>query len=205
MENNIKFLPVGLLDTNCIFIKNPETETLYIIDPGADAELLAATAEDFYPKRKSTIVLFTHAHVDHISAAGMLDDLLKIDKYYLPKPDKDLFYSPDNNLIPYLPPAQNLPDVITGSFADDFVTTLETPGHTQGSVVYYFKDLNVLISGDTLFKASVGRTDLPGGDFDQLMKSIAKIFKEIPNDARVIPGHGPETTISYEKQFNPYV
>ena len=82
---------------------------------------------------------------------------------------------------------------------------LYTPGHTLGSCCYYFKDQGILFSGDTLFQGSVGRSDLPTGDWDQLMNSVNNILMKLPDETTVFPGHGPATTIGQERKTNPYV
>ena len=82
---------------------------------------------------------------------------------------------------------------------------ISTPGHTRGGVCYWFESLNALFSGDTLFSGSIGRTDLPGGDFDTIMTSIREKLLTLPENLRIFPGHGEESTIGIEKSFNPYL
>lgn len=203
--DTVKYYSVGMLETNCVLIRHEENETLYIIDPGADGAFIADAADDFYSKRKHTCVLFTHAHVDHISGAGELSDRIKADYYFMPAPDADFYYSPLNNLEPYLPAASNLPAITSAVPADSDLEIIACPGHTPGSVAYYFKSLETLVSGDTLFRESIGRTDFPGGDYDAIQRSLSRLVKLIPPETRIIPGHGPETQMSHELSCNPYL
>ena len=150
-------------------------------------------------------VLLTHAHVDHISGAGELAEKLKVKAIYVPPDDVPLYQSRENALLPFLPPAKNLPPVAPWPPVYDDFTILSTPGHTRGGVCYYFSSLNAIFTGDTLFSGSIGRTDLPGGNFDDIMKSIREKLLVLPDKLRVFPGHGEQTTIGIEKTFNPYL
>ena len=191
---------VGLLDVNCYFVFIPQSETLYIIDPGSDADRVIEKANT-YP-HKQIFILLTHAHVDHISAVGAVskkfDATVMLNSKELP-----LYNSPDNHIRPYVPPANDLPKTVDTIESDDF-EIIETPGHTVGGRCFYFKELPALISGDTLFLSSIGRTDLPGGDTAVLLNSIKKGLFTLPNELKVYPGHGDSTTIGYEKTTNPY-
>lgn len=194
---------VGVFETNCYFVYPKESGTLYIIDPGGEEEKLLETIERF-PDAKSYEILLTHGHVDHISGAGAVAGKLGVASVYLHPADLPLYNSPENALLPYIPPAQNLPPTQWPPEMNDF-SIIPTPGHTPGGVCYYFESLNALFSGDTLFSGSVGRTDLPGGDYDSLMKSIKTKLLILPEKLAVFPGHGEQTTIGIEKSFNPYL
>ena len=204
MSENHPFttLVVGDIGVNCSLVPGPRSGNLYIIDPGDDAADIIAAAENF--SRNETVILLTHAHVDHISAVGAVAKKLGITKICLNAADKPLYSSPENHLLPYLPPAKNLPPVMDYFLQEDF-SVLETPGHTPGSVCLWFKEYHTLFSGDTLFRGSVGRTDLPGGDYDTLMRSIREKLLPLPNDLKVFPGHQYWTTIGQEKKSNPYL
>lgn len=192
--------PVGLLGVNCYLI--PAGQTLYIIDPGADAEIIVRRARQFdYPEK---VILLTHAHIDHIGAVGAVSRALSIRTVYLHKKDVDLYFSPANALPPWLPPAEDLPQPDSGFVSEDF-EIIETPGHTPGGVCFYFRDRPVLFGGDTLFAGSVGRTDLPGGDHSRLIESIRGKLLALPDELPVYPGHGKQTTIGHEKAANPYL
>ncbi len=192
--------PVGMLEVNCYLV--PVGQTLYIIDPGGDADNIVQLAQSFNCTNR--VILLTHAHIDHIGAVGETAKKLGIRTVYLHERDHDLYFSPANALPPWLPPASDLPQPDTAYQSADF-DIIETPGHTPGGVCFYFKQFPALFSGDTLFAGSVGRTDLPGGNHQRLMNSIAEQLMTLPADLKVYPGHGPHTTIEREKQTNPYI
>ena len=194
---------VGVFETNCYFVYPKQRGTLYIIDPGGDEEKLLETITAF-PDAGRYQILLTHAHVDHISGAGAVAKKLGLSCVYLHPADHPLYENPENALLPYLPPAKNLPPTQWPPEMADF-SIITTPGHSPGGVCYYFESLNSLFSGDTLFSGSIGRTDLPGGDYDSLMKSIREKLMILPEKLAVFPGHGEQTTIGIEKSFNPYL
>ena len=195
-------IPVGLLETNCILVKNPGSDVLYVIDPGGDWKLVEQAAKGI--ERAETRILLTHAHVDHISAVGAVAKALGVKKVYLHPDDVPLYRSKSNEIPMYLPACADLPETCW-PLEDPDVQVLECPGHTPGGVSYYFPKLRTVFCGDTLFYGSVGRTDLPGGDPEKLSESIrAKLFA-LPDGTRAIPGHGPDTSIGYEKKYNRYV
>ena len=201
-EHPFTTLVVGNIGVNCYLVPAPHSDRLYIIDPGDDADDVIAAAAEF-PGRQA-VILLTHAHVDHIGACGAVAKKLGIEKVCLNAADKPLYFSPENHLMPYLPPARNLPPVMDYFAQEDF-SVIETPGHTPGSVCLWFKDYNTLFTGDTLFQGSVGRTDLPGGDYDTLMHSIKDKLMPLPEDLRIFPGHQYWSTIGREKKTNPYI
>lgn len=154
----------------------------------------------------------THGHGDHISAAPMLAE-----KYNIPwflNSEDDVLISWSNNLLKYfgLPEIENnyrrptdlesgTLEILPGVFAD----VIESPGHTPGGVMYYFPDFGILLTGDTLFRDSCGRYDLPGGDANALMQSVSKLYEmNLPNETYVVHGHGVDSTISQLKSENPY-
>lgn len=191
---------VGLLEVNCYLV--PAGQTLYIIDPGADTEAIANRAQEFNCLNR--VILLTHAHIDHISAVGPVARSLNIKTVYLHRSDLELYFSPANALPPWLPPASDLPPPDTDFTSDDF-EIIETPGHTPGGVCFYFKQFPALFAGDTLFSGSVGRTDLPGGNHQQLIDSIHRELLVLPDDLNIYPGHGRPTCIKNEKMANPFL
>lgn len=193
---------VGVFETNCYYVFPRNDGPLFIIDPGGEPEKLYANIAQFPAKQYA--ILLTHAHVDHISGAGVLAKKLGLDSIYVPPDDLPLYQSRENALLPFIPPAEQLPEAVWPPKYMDF-TIIRTPGHTRGGVCYYFESMNALFSGDTLFSGSIGRTDLPGGDFDAIMRSIREKLLILPENLRVFPGHGEETTIGIEKSFNPYL
>ena len=201
---DIERIVVGLLQVNCYLVSNPAAGACLVIDPGDNATDVTAKIRnrDLEPVG----ILLTHAHVDHIRAVGALSRTFDI-PVMLNAADGDLYRSPDNALAPWAPAATDLPE--TGTVRDDLdglsFTVIHTPGHTPGGVCYYFPAAGALFSGDTLFRESIGRTDLPGGNHSQLIESIRRNLLPLPGETRVLPGHGPETTIRDEADKNPYL
>ena len=200
----LKTMPLGPFATNSFLVFMPETEELFIIDPASEADSIIANAKKF--PFKTARILLTHAHIDHISAAGKVAEALNIAKVELAPGDHDMYMSKDNALPPYFPPADDLPEV-SGFEKISNCTVIDLPGHTRGGSGFLFDDgkEKFLIVGDTLFAGSIGRTDLYGGDYAQLMKSITEKLLILPDDLIVYPGHGGETTIGFEKKHNPYL
>lgn len=194
---------VGAFEVNCYLVPSPDKKTLYIIDPGGDAQDIIAAASAFSCQK--AVILLTHCHADHIGAVGEVAKKLNITELYIDPADSAMYASPANCFPPYLPAAENL---LTPSEwppqTPDF-EILHTPGHTPGGVCYYFREYNALFTGDTLFRTSVGRTDFPGGDTATLMESISGRLMTLPDSLEIYPGHGYPSTIGFEKQNNPYL
>jgi len=194
---------VGALEVNCFLVAPPNSQFLYVIDPGADPdEIIAAAKKLDYVE---AVMLFTHAHVDHISAAGEVAQALSVKKIYLHDGDRKLFYSPNNHLMPYVAAASNLPETSWPPAENADFSWLHTPGHSKGGVCYLFPKLNTLFCGDTIFRGSIGRTDFPGGDQAELMRSIKEVVYSLPDATELFPGHGASTSVGMEKAMNPYV
>ena len=199
---NFRIIPVGALAVNCYIIYEESSKYLLVIDPGDDADLILSAAESF--DYEHAAILLTHAHVDHIGAVPEVKKALNAEFVFLAAGDKELYHSPDNHIMPYLPPVANLPET-TSDWCFENIKQISTPGHSPGGSCFYFPERKILISGDTLFAGSVGRTDLPGGSFATLEKSIRNYLLTLPEDVTVYPGHGPRTTIGAEKRTNPYL
>lgn len=195
-------LRVGLLDTNCYMVFSDETKILYVIDPGGEPDKIVAEARKFRYAR--VMVLLTHAHVDHIFGLGRVVDKLNANPVFLHPSDVKIYMSPANAVPPFLPVPPSLPTT-TGQVSSSEFSILPVPGHSPGSCAFYFPAARALFAGDTLFAGSVGRTDLPGGDWEALEKSIREQIYTLPDDVAVYPGHGPVTAIGAEKATNPYV
>lgn len=206
-----KILQVGPYGVNCTALR--ANGRVILVDPGAEASRLAAqlAADGLVP----TAILLTHAHFDHIGGIpGLLARFPNLPVFLHPA-DIPVFSHPFNQMPPDYPHIDPPPTLLpldarqtTPLFAanEEFgdLQVIETPGHTPGGVCYYFPSDKLLLSGDTLFAGSVGRTDFPGGDMASLRASLEKIAA-LPDDTRVIPGHGPLTTIAVERRSNPFL
>ena len=194
---------VGAFEVNCYLVPSPDGKTLYIIDPGGDAQEIITAASAFSPEK--TLILLTHAHADHIGAAGAVAEKLKVSGLFINPEDQAMYASPANAFPPFLPAAENLPVPSQWPPQTADFEILSTPGHTPGGVCYLFRGYNALFSGDTLFRASIGRTDLPGGNTAVLLNSISGILMNLPDSLEIYPGHGCPSTIGWERENNPYL
>lgn len=199
--------PVGPLQCNCVIVGDRLSGKALVIDPGGDAKKILDIL--LREKLQLTQIIHTHAHLDHILASGELKELTGA-ALYLHKGDKYLWDAVAQQCQMFGVPPVVLPDpdhYLCDDAALDCAggVCLHTPGHTPGSVSFWFEDSKLLVAGDTLFRRSVGRTDLPGGDFDQLQRSISECLYKLDDDATVITGHGPQTTVGEEKLENPFV
>lgn len=204
----VKQLILGLVETNCYIVGCPETKEGVIIDPSDDAEKILAEVA----KAGLTIkyILNTHAHFDHILAnAGVVAATgapLALHPLDLPLLKQgggaSLFGLP---IVPSPMPDLELAEGNAITFGRHAFTVLFTPGHTPGHVSFYLPDAGLLFDGDVLFAGGIGRTDLPGGDYDTLMHSITEKLMRLPDETIVYSGHGPVTTIGRERADNPWL
>ena len=200
----IEIIPVGPYAVNCSIVWEKNNQAL-VIDPGADIDLI----ENILEKNQLTVaaILLTHGHADHIS--GLKDfHLAHPVPIYLHAEDENWAFGPTNQIPPHysVPEKPDVSFVRPESSADWTIADLnfqciETPGHTPGGVCYWFQAANLCITGDTLFKGSCGRTDLPGGDSRILSASLKKLA-QLPPETRIIAGHGLDSTIGHENQTN---
>ena len=205
----IHIQPTGMIETNCIILAH-ESKKALVIDPGADADVLSATLN----QHDLTVIgyPFTHGHYDHVCGIADLHENHPAPCWMHPKDLSWAFTSRNQNLPWYTQPDPNRIPEITSAWEKDGVftigpftfNTLFIPGHSPGSVGFYFPEDKLLIGGDVLFKGGMGRYDLPGGDLNTLMKSLRTLSK-LPPETRVYPGHGPHTTIGHELKTNPYL
>lgn len=198
-------IQVGSFEVNCSLLEN-EGKAL-IIDPGQEADRIIAALEN--KGWEPEAILLTHGHFDHINGIpGLLERFPDL-PVYVSEEDAKVMSHPMNSLPPeYSPvtvPSKNLKtDLRNFSFLTFHFSFIPTPGHTPGGVCYFFPQEKLLLSGDTLFAGSIGRTDLPGGDMATLMRSLDSL-RSLPEDTVVIPGHGMTTTIGRELASNPFL
>ena len=198
-------IQVGSFEVNCSLLEN-EGKAL-IIDPGQEADRIIAALEN--KGWEPEAILLTHGHFDHINGIpGLLERFPDL-PVYVSEEDAKVMSHPMNTLPPeYFPvtvPAKNLKtDLRNFSFLTFHFSFIPTPGHTPGGVCYFLPQEKLLLSGDTLFAGSIGRTDLPGGDMATLMRSLDSL-RSLPEDTVVIPGHGMTTTIGRELASNPFL
>lgn len=208
MIMKITGIPVGEVGTNCYLLKREDCEECILIDPGADADRIVKLVEKH--EAKVVAIILTHGHYDHMMAIDELRERYGV-KVYVSENDRELMSDARMNFSMFV--GRNIsrvPDLFIEDneelqFAGIKLLAMATPGHTAGSMCFYIKDENVLISGDTLFRASVGRTDLPTGDHKVLIESIKSRLMTLPDDTKVLPGHGFSTTIGYERENNMFI
>lgn len=212
--------PAGSFATNCYVVAPDAGEECVIIDPGQDAE--PGVEEVLKEHRlKPVAVILTHGHIDHIWSVAPVCGARDVPAYIHPD-DRDLLSDPGKGLS--LAATQQLFGGLTFTEPDDVreltdgavlelaglrLTVDHAPGHTPGSVTFRLPESEeipeVLFSGDLLFAGSIGRTDLPGGDYATILRSLANVCLQLPDETVVLPGHGPQTTIGRERATNPFL
>jgi hydroxyacylglutathione hydrolase len=202
-----------LAQTNCYLIAAEQGGTAVAVDAPPDPAAIVAMAAQY--RLPVVAVLVTHGHVDHSGGAGAVNRATGA-AVYVHRDDDYLTLDPDTQLrslfgmIPpgdYAPP-EKVTDLHHGDtlhLAGIDLEVRHTPGHTPGHCCFYIGEEGVLMSGDQLFRGSVGRTDLPGGNWDDLLRSMTSQVLTLSDDVRVLPGHGPETTIGTERRTNPFL
>ncbi len=201
---NIKKVVVGAFEVNCWIVWD-ESNNAIVIDPGADANKIEKAIEE--SGLSVAAYLLTHGHADHISALADISHKIPAELGIHPN-DAKWAFTPQNSIPPFYPqPAtpekidRSLEDKQTWQDGNLNYEIIDTPGHTPGGVCFYFPAEKLLFCGDTLFKGSAGRTDLPGGDSRVLANSLKKL-KQLPGETKVYSGHGPDSTIEHEIKTN---
>ena len=205
----LETFPVGPLHCNCTILGDEITHEAVVVDPGDNIpEILSRLQKHGLTLRQ---IIVTHAHIDHVGGAALLrkstgapvlmnqQDLgllgmMEMQAGWLGVPTPQV-----------APPDASAEDGLTIGLTTLPAQVLHTPGHTPGSICLLFPDHHLLLAGDTLFAGSIGRTDLPGGDGQQILRSLRERLLVLPDSTRVLPGHGPETTIGEERQSNPFL
>ena len=201
--------PVPPLGCNCSIIGDSLSKKAIVVDPGGDHEGILATLRDL--DLTVSLIIHTHAHFDHFLASGEMHKATGA-PLCLHRADQPLWENLELQCqlfdVPYIPvpdPNQWLGDEETLSVGNLAAIATHTPGHTPGSMCFHLESEKLLLAGDTLFRGSIGRTDLWGGDAAAIERSIKKRLYTLDEATRVITGHGPETTIGFEIRNNAFV
>jgi glyoxylase-like metal-dependent hydrolase (beta-lactamase superfamily II) len=212
MTIQVRMLPaLGLAATNCYILGDDDTGEALLIDPvdNAPALLDAVESEGWMLK----LILATHGHFDHVLASAQLKELSGA-PFYINKRDQFMLDNlPETGLrftgTRY--PAAGVPDRYLTDASETITVgnitleTLFTPGHAPGHIAFLWREASLLFSGDCLFQGSIGRTDLPGSDYETLMRSIVYVLLPLGDEVQVLPGHGDMTTIGAERRTNPFI
>ncbi len=205
----LEMLTVGPFAENCYIVGDEESGEGAIVDPGDEAARIAIAVEQ--TNLEIAQILITHAHIDHVGAVATL-----VDEYACPV----LMHAEAEPMLKQLPTQAIMMGLRFGKvpavdryIEDDEVvkvgglalSSLYTPGHAPGHLAFHVEGEGLVLSGDALFAGSVGRVDLPGGSMEVLMRSIEERLLTLPDETRVYPGHGPQTTIGSEKAYNPFL
>lgn len=201
---------LGPLENNVYLLVEPESKAAVVIDPGYDSQVVVAEIQ----RRGLALqgMWITHAHFDHIAGIKAVQEGSKTHIPVMLNPlDRGTWEIPAW-VGEYGMPVETLPDpdeplhhgqiLMLGR---EEVEVRHAPGHSAGHVMFYVKSAGALVCGDVIFNGSIGRTDLTGGDYDTLIRSIKEQVLSLPDDTRLLPGHGPETTVGDERRFNPFL
>lgn len=206
-KGSLQHAVVGTMQTNCYLLTNKETKETLIVDPGDSGERIAAYC--LQEQLRPAGILLTHGHFDHISGVKALVEAFRV-PVYASAEEEALLAEPGMNLSAKfqgygvaLVPDVLLEDGEEFSLAGFSIKAILTPGHTSGGMSYYLAEENIVFSGDTLFRHTYGRTDLPTSSFEALKVSLKDKLFALPGDTEVLPGHGNGTTIKEERRRNP--
>jgi glyoxylase-like metal-dependent hydrolase (beta-lactamase superfamily II) len=200
-------IPAGIYAANCYIVYSENTNDGIIVDPGGDADHIMEVIEK--NKLKINHIILTHGHGDHIGGVIDLKNSLNVD-VMIHEEDAEMLRNGDINLSTTMAmgtveiePNKLLKDGDIIKFGDLEAEVIHTPGHTRGGICLKIED--ILLTGDTLFSKSIGRTDLSGGDYNTIIKSIKEKLMILPDDIEVLPGHGGPSTIGRERISNPFL
>ena len=206
----IETFPVGLLQCNCVVIGDEVSKTAIVVDPGDEIELVTEVLE----RRGLTVsaIVATHAHIDHVGGFAGLKDITGAE-VMLHEGDVPLYESLafQAQWLGVAPPSMTqidgtLDEASRLAVGAAGIEIRHTPGHSPGSISLVLPEKTpIVLAGDTLFAGNIGRTDLWGGDYDQIISSIKSKLLSLPDETIVIPGHGPRTTIGAERKSNPFL
>ena len=204
-----KIFPVGPLQCNCSVIGDEQTREAMVIDPGDQIDDILRILKEEKLTLKQIVV--THAHIDHVGGAMKLKAATGA-PILMNQKDEALLNMLDVQAawIGMKPPGVVQVDEAIGEgrvlqVGGISSSVIHTPGHTEGSICLYFPEQQTLIAGDTLFAGSIGRTDLPGGSYEKIIRSLHNQLLQLPDETQVVPGHGPLTSIGEERQTNPFL
>ena len=207
---DVRMLTVGPLQENCFLVRaSADATSAVMVDPGEEAQRLLAAVQDAGVTLDA--ILLTHCHFDHIGAVAPVAKATGAE-VWCPEAETDLLtdlmtYMPYPEFGPYdsYDPEHTVTGGETLRLAGLEIDVLSTPGHSPGHVTYAPRGANAIFSGDVLFQSSIGRTDLPGGDYPTLMASIARLLERFADDTLVHPGHMGLTTLGAERRTNPFL
>ncbi len=205
-QTMMQMVPAGSMRTNCYFIYDDDTKEMLLVDPAGEADKLTRLITEH--GLKPVAILLTHGHFDHIGAVDEIRGAYGI-PVYCHEAEKQILENVEYNLSTWMgagftvKPDEFLTDGQEITLAGFSIKVIATPGHTKGSCCYYFVEDGFLISGDTLFQESYGRTDFPTGSMSELARSIREKLFVLPEETPVYSGHGEPTTIAHEKRYNP--
>lgn len=199
---------VGDIGTNCYFLVNTATKETIIVDPGGSAPELQRHIREL--GLKPVAILLTHAHYDHAHHAKIMKEAYQI-PVYVHEAERETLTDIQRNVSGMFGCPETyeadvfLKDGQEITLAGFPILVIHTPGHTPGGACYYFKENKILVSGDSLFCESIGRTDFPGGSMSSLVRSLKEKVMILPRDTEVLPGHMMRTTIGRECEYNPFL
>ncbi len=199
---------LGMCQTNCYFVYEDGKNEAIVFDPADRGDYIYNGLKE--KGFSVAAILLTHGHFDHIWGVEALKELSGA-RVYACEAEKEVCENASVNVSKGAGrPCAIVADVYVKDGEEISIqgmkcTLIATPGHTKGSCCYYFEDDKILISGDTLFQESVGRTDLPTGSMGQLIRSVKERLLTLPDEVKVYPGHGEATSIGHEKQYNPFL